>query len=152
MAETKSARRRIWWLLTFVWAAVIFWLSTGGFNGEWSYHLLVTVLNALHIQLSDDLIRTLHVTCRKMAHASEYAVFAFLLYQSLKVWSSDHRKAAAGAILGAGLYSLFDEFHQSLVPGRTASLIDSGIDTLGAALAMALVYWLSFRPSRKVSA
>jgi VanZ family protein len=35
---------------------------------------------------------------------------------------------------------LTDEYHQSFVPGRTASLVDSGIDTAGALLALVLLY------------
>jgi VanZ family protein len=45
-----------------------------------------------------------------------------------------------GALVVAGLFSLADEYHQSFVPGRTASLVDSGIDTTGALLGMVLLY------------
>jgi VanZ family protein len=39
------------------------------------------------------------------------------------------------------LYALTDEFHQSFVPGRNASLVDIGIDAIGAA-GMILLYRL----------
>jgi VanZ family protein len=45
------------------------------------------------------------------------------------------------SVIVAGLYSLTDEFHQSYVAGRGPSLIDSGIDTAGAAFATCLL-WL----------
>ena len=39
-----------------------------------------------------------------------------------------------GCFLIAVVYSLTDEYHQSFVPGRNASLTDCGIDAIGAAL------------------
>jgi VanZ family protein len=39
----------------------------------------------------------------------------------------------------AAAYSLTDEFHQMFVPGRHASLMDCGVDTTGAAIAVAIV-------------
>ncbi len=44
------------------------------------------------------------------------------------------------AVLIAGLYSLTDEFHQTMVPGRGPSLRDCGIDTFGAALGILALY------------
>ena len=51
----------------------------------------------------------------------------------------------AGAL--AILYAISDEFHQSFVPGRNASVIDIGIDTIGISLSLlgAYVYCRSGR-------
>lgn len=43
------------------------------------------------------------------------------------------------AWLLATLYGATDEFHQSFVPGRGAWIVDVGIDSAGAALAMLVV-------------
>jgi VanZ family protein len=43
-------------------------------------------------------------------------------------------------VVVAGLFSLTDEYHQSFVPGRTASIKDCGLDTFGALLGMVLLY------------
>lgn len=44
------------------------------------------------------------------------------------------------------LYALSDEWHQSFVPGRHASLLDVGIDGLGAGLALGPFWaWLRAR-------
>ena len=48
--------------------------------------------------------------------------------------------AAFAALIVAGLYSLGDEYHQSFVPGRGASLVDCGIDTAGALIGLVLLY------------
>ena len=81
---------------------------------------------------------------RKAAHTTEYAIFCAFLYSSFSpdatfVWRP--RVALASLSIAAG-YSLTDEFHQLFSPGRTSSIVDSGIDTLGAAMPILLIYLL----------
>lgn len=51
--------------------------------------------------------------------------------------------AAIVAVLLAALYGASDEWHQSFVPGRSPSLADLGVDSIGAALAVAVAWALS---------
>jgi VanZ family protein len=53
------------------------------------------------------------------------------------------------AVALAFLYALSDEFHQSFIPGRRASLWDVGIDGLGATLAMLFIARYSPNSSSK---
>jgi VanZ family protein len=99
-------------------------------------------LDLLHIGLSVGTFQTLHAVSRKLAHLIEYGVFCFLLYRSL---GNQNRicwrpQLALWSILAAAAYSLTDEFHQLFVPGRGASLVDCALDTMGAAIAMFLIY------------
>ena len=52
---------------------------------------------------------------------------------------------APGVLLGAwaiaAAYAATDELHQSLVPGRSPSIVDVGIDALGAAAGIAILAW-----------
>jgi len=129
--------------MAIVWAALIFHLSTSGYGPEFSTGLVRATLNHLHLALSPYNLWTLQHLSRKLAHVVEYAVFAMLVYGS----SSEPRpfawrpRRALGCILMAAAYSLTDEFHQSFVPGRTATLADCGIDCLGSAAGM-FVYYL----------
>ncbi len=84
----------------------------------------------------------LHAFLRGLAHLIEYAIFALLLYglpgeKSRGLWRP---RRAIFCIVVATVYSLTDEFHQLFVPGRHASLLDCGFDTIGAALAMLVPY------------
>jgi VanZ family protein len=79
---------------------------------------------------------------RRSAHLTEYGIFAIFIYHSLAgekrpKWS--FRRAVASVVI-AGLYSLTDEFHQSFVPNRSASLRDCGLDTVGAMLGTLVIY------------
>jgi VanZ family protein len=39
------------------------------------------------------------------------------------------------------LYAIFDEIHQSFVPGRNAWWVDVAIDSIAAALALGVASW-----------
>lgn len=152
MSANRDPLRFFWWLTTFSWAMVIFWMSTRTFNKDWSEGLLFKLLEALQIQLSIPWMKIIHAASRKLAHLTEYAILSFLIYQSLnsrtRGWSARY---AVWAILGAAFYSLFDELHQSFVPERTPAFVDCLIDTTGAVMAMALVYWRELRCQIKLS-
>jgi VanZ family protein len=128
--------------MTVVWAALIFKLSGETFGSSFTAWLLDRILHGVRIQVSAAAFLTLHHLFRKLGHLTEYAIFSLFLYHSLE-GRGEHRwrlHTAAWAVLAAGLYSLTDEFHQSFVRGRTASPLDSGIDTLGASIGMLILY------------
>ncbi len=65
-------------------------------------------------------------------HALGYALLSAAFVYGL---SADQRatfRQLALAVLLAVLYSFSDEFHQAFVPGRTSSLMDLGVDAIGA--------------------
>lgn len=73
------------------------------------------------------------VVLRKLGHAAGYLVLTLLLLRALR------RSGVAVALpvaVGAALaYAISDEWHQSFVPGRTATARDVAIDGIGIALA-----------------
>jgi len=144
------------WAITLGWAALIFSLSTETYTADFTGRLLAGTFHWLHIHVSRGVFRLLHAMLRKLAHLTEYRVFALLLYGLPSKKSSGHwqPRRAVYCILGAALYSLTDEFHQLFVPGRHASLLDCGIDTVVAAIAMLIPYAqerISFLKSSKTS-
>ena len=78
----------------------------------------------------------------KIAHMVLYAVFGFLLYLTLKNSSNIALRnyAFIFAIIIGTAYGVSDEFHQSFVPGRTASISDLLADSIGVTIAQALVF------------
>jgi VanZ family protein len=128
--------------MTLVWAAVIFSLSTPKFNPDFTRGFLAGALQLLHLQVSRRTFDLLHTLLRKSAHLTEYGIFALILYshpgeEGRRLWRP---RAALLCVLGAAAYSLTDEFHQIFSPGRHASLLDCGLDTIGAGLAMVVPY------------
>jgi VanZ family protein len=70
----------------------------------------------------------------KLAHFTEYLVLTLLWAWALRPVTS--RAWLAAAII-AVVYALSDEYHQSFVEGRTASVSDFAVDALGIAVALA---------------
>jgi len=75
---------------------------------------------------------------RKVAHALEYAVLAILCSRALKGSEVQPPVHLYSAFAIAVLYAVSDEFHQSFVPGREATPLDIGIDSIGSAIGIYL--------------
>jgi VanZ family protein len=83
----------------------------------------------------------------KALHLVGYAVWAILAWCAMRAhgWPRRPWRRALLAALGAALYGLSDEFHQSWVPGRFAELQDWIADALGGALGALVVTVLERR-------
>lgn len=130
------------WAITLAWAGTITFLSTGAYAGSVTGWLLQDLLSSLHIHLAPPTFEIVHFLIRKLAHCTEYGMFGLFLYHSFNFRQPEswNTRRAVSAVMVAGLFSLTDEYHQSFVPGRTASIKDCGIDTLGALGGMLLLY------------
>jgi VanZ family protein len=107
------ARLASTWLPPLAWMAVIFAFSTRHGGGH---------------------LPTAEVVLRKLAHVTEYFVLAALFVRALR--RSGVAAALPLAIAAALGYAASDEWHQSFVPGRTATPRDVAIDAAGIALAV----------------
>ena len=72
----------IWRTAAVAWACLIFYLSTGGFGGGFTEALLQLILQSLHVTLTPHTFQRVHFLFRKLAHMTEYAIFAMLIYGS----------------------------------------------------------------------
>lgn len=85
----------------------------------------------------------------KFVHFVAYAVMAALFVRSLWFdtgWAPRTVWGLAG--LAAALYGVCDEWHQSFVPGRDASVGDVAADALGALLGAGLALGLAWALAR----
>jgi VanZ family protein len=127
------------WAPVVVWALLISLFSTGWFTGAETGRVILPLLGALFPSATPDQLVGLHRAIRKLGHFTEYLVLSVLLYRALRTRPSWDPRAAAYALVLAGLYALGDEFHQWLVPGRTAAAADCLIDVSGAAAGQGLL-------------
>lgn len=114
----------IYWLPVILWTGLIYFLS--------SFHKL----QASTVDWQDFVFR-------KTAHFSEYAILFVLLNRGLNHTTkmSVNKRLIWSLILTVG-YAISDEFHQTMVTGRTGRPFDIGIDSLGAIAG--LVFMLKF--------
>lgn len=75
----------------------------------------------------------------KTAHFLEYLVLALLLVRAQGTLAEHRRRAYAIALLVVIAYAASDEFHQSLVPHRTASPWDVTLDSVGAVVGLIIL-------------
>jgi VanZ family protein len=118
----------------------IFFASTGEFSAGNTSRILRPLLLWLFPGISEEGLTTAHFLVRKAAHFSEYAVLGFL---AARAFTRSSRQVLSGhwffaALLLVVLYALSDEFHQSFVASRTASIYDSLIDIAGGLTALLL--------------
>ncbi len=104
------------WLLVFIWAGLIFFLSS---------------LPYLESGLDQDF------SLRKIAHVLEYAILTFLL---IRAFGIKNKYGITVSIIIALLYAVSDEYHQTFILGRNGKLIDIGIDSIGILLTSLLCY------------
>ena len=135
--RSASSTYYLRWLPALGWMALIFLGSTDALSHEHTSHFVEPFLRWLFRgTLSAGAIENLHHLIRKTGHLTEYAVLCVLYWWALRP-STDARRAG-WAILLAACFAGTDEFHQSFVPSRGSSVSDVLIDTVGAALGLAL--------------
>jgi VanZ family protein len=128
------------WMPVIGWMFLIFVSSTAVLSAEQTSHVVVPFLLWLNPQNSVATITTIHLALRKLGHVAEYAILAALLWCALRSTLISVRSIAIAWLVffASAVFAASDEFHQSFVPVRTASVKDVMIDICGATVALAL--------------
>ena len=84
-------------------------------------------------------------TAQNALHVPAYAVLSWTWWWALGAWLRVPGARAISACAIASAYGVFDEWHQSFVPGRYASLTDIALDVAGAVLGTLLAAWIGSR-------
>lgn len=69
---------------------------------------------------------------------AEFGILTLLLWRAIRQHRHTDRLALTAAAAAALLYAFADEYHQSFVSGRTATVRDVGFDFAGIVLATVL--------------
>lgn len=147
-----NKRFKIFLLLACLYAIFIFYLSSQSNPGDpvsflekWDSRELRNLIKSIENSNFKFILYPLYLYATypdKVIHAILYAGFGFLLYPALK--NSPSRTLSSYALLFAiiigTLYGASDEFHQSFVPGRTASIYDLFADSIGLMIAQAIIF------------
>ena len=118
-----------------VWLAFISYASSDGFNASNTSRIIGPLVLWLFPNTSPETMATIHFITRKLAHFTEYAILGFLAARAFRPWP----RWFLISVLLVVIYALIDEYHQSFVPSRTASIFDSLIDMAGGITALILV-------------
>ena len=157
----RTLRSWLYWVPAALWYGLIWRFSSqpGDTSGSVSAEVIEGALVSggsyysavsSHVQLAVDWLLNPYI--RKAAHMFLFFVLAMLVWLALsRLLKSRTRRAAATALLCTVL-AVLDEFHQTLVPGRSGKLTDVLIDASGIVIALALfaLPWLAHRTARRL--
>ena len=118
-----------------VWLAFISFASTDSFNAANTSRIIGPLVLWFFPSTSPEALATIHFIVRKIAHFTEYAILGFLAARAFRA----HQRWFLISLALIVVYALFDEYHQSFVPSRTASIYDSFIDMAGGLSALIFV-------------
>ena len=118
-----------------VWLAFISFASTDSFNAANTSRIIGPLVLWFFPSTSPEALATIHFIVRKIAHFTEYAILGFLAARAFRA----HQRCFLISLALIVVYALFDEYHQSFVPSRTASIYDSFIDMAGGLSALIFV-------------
>jgi len=107
-----------------IWAGLIFFLSNQSTLPSATYPLLDYIF-------------------KQGAHVFVYAILHFLIWRAIKITTSSTHNQIRLLLLPIFLtfiYALTDEFHQSFISGREASVIDIGFDSVGIIISYYLTH------------
>ena len=129
------------WLPVIVWVGVIFLGSTDLMSAEHTSRFIVPFLRWLKPDISAETLASIHFIVRKCSHVGEYAILALLLLRAATLITNSKRSIPILylSVLGVSLIvAATDEFHQTFVASRGASVQDIMIDSSGAVLGLVI--------------
>lgn len=124
-----------------VWLAFISYASSDSFSAGNTSRIIGPLVLWLFPNTSPESLAVVHLVTRKLAHFTEYAILGFLAARAFRTSTHPaiYRRWFFISLALIVVYALVDEYHQSFVPTRTASVFDSLIDMAGGLTALLIV-------------
>jgi len=143
-----------YWLPALIWLGVIFLGSSDLMSAEHTSRFLIPLLRWLKPEITADAIAKVQFFVRKLAHLTEYAILATLLWRA--VYRGTNLKTKMSIVfVTASVVSILvaasDEFHQSFVSSRSASAGDVLIDMIGAIIGLMIGWSFTHRALRPLT-
>ncbi len=118
-------------ILLIIWMITIFCFSNqkGETSGNTSGRVIKAILKIFNKEISEEQVQKLQLPIRKLAHFTIYAIGGMLAIMLLNQYDIPIIQKILYSQLIISAYAALDEFHQSFIPGRTASVWDVLIDS-----------------------
>lgn len=131
-------KKTISFIVLILWMIVIFSFSSADANKSTSTSdKVITTMIEIKDKITNNetlnnekeiIVKNSSFYIRKIAHITEYLILGFLTFNLLKQYSVTNIYYAIGLSI---LYSCTDEFHQLFISGRSGSIRDILIDSIG---------------------
>jgi len=129
------------YLPLITWLAFISFASSGSFSAGNTSRIIGPLILWLFPKTSPETLTVIHFITRKIAHFTEYAILGFLAARAFRTSPRPaiRQRWFVICVTLIVVYALMDEYHQSFVPSRTGSLVDSFIDMAGGLTAVVII-------------
>ncbi len=131
-------KKTISFIVLILWMIVIFSFSSADANkSTGTSDKVITTMIEIKDKITNNetpnnekeiIVKNSSFYIRKLAHITEYLILGFLMFNLLKQYSVTNIYYAIGLSI---LYSCTDEFHQLFISGRSGSIRDVLIDSIG---------------------
>jgi len=158
VSKSKSIKY-IAWIFVILWLVVIFALSaqpaaqSNQLSMEASKDLMFAAKDSRYMANGFPnpafQITQLNNLVRQWAHGVIYFVLGILVVNAVVIQGKLKLWQIPAAFIFCAVYAVTDEIHQLFVPGRTCSLLDLAVDSLGS-LAGILLCWVFVKVIRKL--
>ena len=123
-------------LLIVIWMIIIFIFSAqqGNDSGDTSRKFtaaIIRIITGKKIEPNDPFIEAIQLLIRKFAHFTIYSIGGFLIMNYTYTTEKTKKEKILYSITTGGCFAITDEIPQFFVPGRSARILDIGIDTAG---------------------
>lgn len=142
-----NLKRVIFAILTIITFTIIFIFSeqNGELSGKTSRGFTEKIINLLPVSKNwdkdkkQDIIENLQTVVRKLAHFTIYTIAGIWIMAFVNTYDNlaMKNKILLALIVGV-IYAILDEFHQMFSGGRTPSVKDVGIDSLGVCFGISI--------------
>jgi VanZ family protein len=142
-----------YWLPPLLWMGMIFFASTDAGSFNHSSRIIGPIVRWFFPHIDSETLNNVVLGVRKLAHLTEYAFCAILLWRALRQYKAHDRRPwswreARTALIIVVLYAISDEIHQCFVPGRQGAVLDVLLDSVGGLLGLAAIWAASTRVGR----
>jgi VanZ family protein len=123
------------------WLGFISFASSDNFSAGNTSRIIGPLILWLFPNTSPETLAIIHFITRKIAHFTEYAILGFLAARAFRTSPRDaiRKRWFLICVILIVVNALLDEYHQSFVPSRTASVFDSLIDMAGGLTALIVI-------------
>jgi VanZ family protein len=152
-AEPRLAIKVLkYWLPVLFMIGAMYYASTDVFSGDNTRNVIERIVLWFKPHTREYTLIKINYIVRKLAHFTEYAVLAALLFRAFRADSGVRwrwRWAAYSFNIAFG-WALLDEFHQTFTHTRGGSFYDSLLDTTGALFMLTVIALFNSRKKSEV--
>src|ERR1044072_6718426 len=141
-----------YWLPVLFMIGAMYYASTDVFSGDNTRNVIEKIVLWFKPRTSEHALLKINYFARKMAHFTDYAILAALLFRAFRADSILRWRLrwAAYAFLMAIGWALLDEVHQRVTRTRGGSMDDSLRDSAGAFFMLVMIALFNFRKRSEV--